>query len=166
MDSEQSSKVVRLTTSGGLVLRSYATPQEDAAYFKLQNENREHIAQFGNIIFDTEQAVQESHKKPDSIDLGIWKEDTLIGNACIAITDGSQAELGIWLAKTAEGHGYATDVFKAITKYAVSNYKRVFAEVDPTNARSIRLMQRVGYVTDGQIVARDWGKALVFELMQ
>jgi RimJ/RimL family protein N-acetyltransferase len=54
---------------------------------------------------------------------------------------------------------------KTVTKYTQAKYNRVFAEVDPRNARSIKLLRRIGYFepNPGKEVNRDWGSALVFE---
>jgi RimJ/RimL family protein N-acetyltransferase len=158
-----------LYTDGGLVLRQYATPEDDVTYLKIQNENREHIAEFGNKIYETSQEVREARLNSKGIlRMGIWKDDELIGEVCVASKDGEEAEMGIWIAKHETGHGYATSVLQTATSYAVSKFRRVFAEVDPKNSISINLLKRAGYSDTGKTVERNWANepALIFEPAQ
>ena len=156
-----------LHTDDSLILRQYSTPEDDRAYFKVQNENREHIAEFGNKIYETLDEVKKARINPNGkIRMGIWIEGSLIGEVCIASKDGEEAEMGIWLVKSETGHGYATTVLKTASEYAITKYKRVFAEVEPNNVSSINLLKRAGYFEPepGKIVERNWGNALVFEV--
>lgn len=156
-----------LYTDDGLVLRQHATPEDDEAYFRLQNENHDHIARFNNKIFSTIDEVREARLNPKGvIRMGIYRDDVLIGEVGVASPHGEEAEIGIWLAENATGHGYGTSAVKAATDYALRKYKRVFSEVAPGNTDSIKLLKRVGYYEPepGRIVERKWGKALVFEV--
>ncbi len=158
-----------LHTEEGLFLRQYSSPEDDLTYLKVQNENLEHIAEFGNKIYKTLDEVKEARLNPNGIiRVGIWKEDVLIGEACIASKDGEEAEMGIWITKAVTGHGYATSVMKTLTAYAISKYRRVFAEVDVDNINSINLLRRVGYCEKepGRVVRRKWGRALVFDAIK
>jgi len=154
-----------LYTDNGLLLRQYSTPEDDTAYLELENANRDHIAEFGNKIYETLEDVRKARLNPELLRLGIWEEDNLIGEVCIASKDGKEAEMGVLLAKDSTGHGYATSALLEATNYAQENYERVFAEVAPDNERSISLLQRAGYVepSPGEVVQRDWGNALILE---
>lgn len=74
-----------------------------------------------------------------------------------------EAEIGILLDKDAAGHGYASAAVTALTEFTNPRFTRVYAEVAPDNAKSIALLNRSGYQASGEVVERDWGKALVFE---
>jgi RimJ/RimL family protein N-acetyltransferase len=166
LDAEIMPNPFTLFTEDGLVIRQYAVPEDDHAFFKLQNDNYEHIVEFGNKIYETLDEVKEARINPQGvIKLGVSKEGVLIGDACIAGKDDEEAELGIVLAKDATGHGYATSVLKTLTDYSLAHYERVFAEVSPNNVRSIALMRRCGYFEPepGKVFQREWGEALVFE---
>jgi len=159
---------VTLYTDDGIVLRQYATPEDDLIFFAIQNENREHIAEFGNKIYETLDEVKEARLNPKgAMRMGIWREGILIGEVCAVSKDGEEAEMGIWLAKNVTGHGYATSVLKTASVYAASKFRRVFAEVDPENSNSINLLKRAGYHDTGETVERDWANepVLVFELL-
>jgi RimJ/RimL family protein N-acetyltransferase len=150
---------VILHADHGLTLRQYIGPEDDKSYFRVQNENREHIARYGNKIFETIEEVEEARINPKGVfRLGVWKDDDLVGEVCIAEKEGDQAEMGIWIAENMTGRGYATSVMKTATQYALPRYSRVFAEVDPRNTSSIELLKRCGYLATGETVRRDWSE--------
>lgn len=168
MNTEPQSKLVIDTTMPGLVLRQMLTRQDDEQYFEFQNRNIDHITEFGNSI-DGSVAEVTARRLEHGGDgrFGIWFEDRLVGMVGYS-TKGHEreAEIGILLDKDATGKGIATASIRALTDYAKARFDRVFAEVEPDNTKSISLMNRTGYTTDGAIVERDWGKALVFEAPQ
>ena len=72
----------------------------------------------------------------------------LIGDCgfCVLESDPSQVEIGIALNPIMQGNGYAAEALRALLDYLLNKIgkRRVFGSVDPRNARSIALMQRVG----------------------
>lgn len=74
-----------------------------------------------------------------------------------------EAAIGILLDKDFTSRGIATASVKTLTEYTKSRFDRVFAEVRPDNEDSIKLMDRAGCRTNGQVIETKWGKALVFE---
>lgn len=75
-------------------------------------------------------------------------------------TESRQAEIGITLAPAYQGHGYATEVMKAIFDYLLARLgkHRVFASVDPCNQPSMALMQRLGMRKEAHLVESLWFK--------
>ncbi len=59
--------------------------------------------------------------------------------------------LGYHLAKTAEGHGYMTEVVAAAVEYVAKQWgvHRVQAFYDPANIKSAKLLERVGFRVEG-----------------
>ena len=55
-------------------------------------------------------------------------------------------ELGITLAPSAQGQGYATETVQALLRYLFADLEkhRVTASVDPRNTASVALFERVG----------------------
>jgi RimJ/RimL family protein N-acetyltransferase len=64
-----------------------------------------------------------------------------------------QAEFGITLAPGFQGRGYATEALRAVLRYLAVDLRkhRVFARVDPRNARSVALLERVGMRWEGHL---------------
>ena len=65
------------------------------------------------------------------------------------------AELGFILCPKAQGKGFAKASVKLILTQAfgVLNLRRVFADIDPDNQRSIQLVERLGYQYEGRLRA-------------
>ena len=61
--------------------------------------------------------------------------------------DGEAAEVNYLLASEAQRKGYATEAIQKLIRYAseVWNCKRVIAEIHEENARSISLVERIGF---------------------
>ena len=72
-------------------------------------------------------------------------------------TDGS-VEIGYGLAPSAQGHGYATEAVQALVALArAQGAATVVAMTDPGNAASHRVLERCGFVRDGEIESGDDG---------
>jgi hypothetical protein len=94
---------LQLNTVDGLELRQYVGADDDRKYLDLQKRNREHIAEFGNRVYEGLRQVREAREGPKGkMRLGIWSGEQLIGEAAIG-ENGDEAELGLWLDKNATG---------------------------------------------------------------
>lgn len=155
-----------------VILRELATPADDIVYFEAVQENPEHVDNYLNEVaskYDTLEKVRDRRLNAgDDIRMGIWHNDEFTGSISARVNedDKTQAEIGLWLRKSAVGHGYATLAIRALTTHVRSRFARVFAEVHPNNEASINALGRAGYhQTD--VVEREWSgetvKALVFE---
>jgi len=74
--------------------------------------------------------------------------DRLIGDVGVRPTeDGRQAEIGFTIVPADQRHGYATEAVRGLLGhlFGVLGKHRVFASVDPENAPSIALLERVGF---------------------
>ena len=75
----------------------------------------------------------------------------VIGDAGIHFLDtdskNKQVEIGYTLDRNSRGKGYAIEALSAIIDYLFShlNNHRITASVDPTNAASIKLIERLGF---------------------
>jgi aminoglycoside 6'-N-acetyltransferase len=71
-----------------------------------------------------------------------------------------QADLGFTLAPAYQGQGYATEAVRRVVKHLFTErgLHRVSAECDARNARSARLLERVGFRREGHRIANTWIK--------
>ena len=62
-----------------------------------------------------------------------------------------RAEIGFALGRASWGCGYATEALHALVAHAFESLdlRRLEADVDPRNARSIRLLERLGFRPEG-----------------
>lgn len=152
------------TDMPGLILRHITTLADDEQHVEYMHRNREHLAEFGNTVDETvEDAIKRRLESGDG-QFGIWYNDKLIGTVAYQTEHSdTEAAMGISLDKDETGRGYATAALKALTRYAVTRFDRVYAEVEVGNTNSINLLQRSGFQTNGQVVELKWGSALIFE---
>jgi len=73
---------------------------------------------------------------------------TMLGDCGLHFLDKNsyQAEIGFTIYPPYQGHGYAAETVKAMMGYLFSELgkHRVFADVDPRNTPSVRVLERVG----------------------
>jgi RimJ/RimL family protein N-acetyltransferase len=110
------------------------------------NDTRDYIrTTMGNWILRTE------------LSLGIFAHDTgaFLGGTGLHIQswDIPAFEIGYWLRKSAEGHGYVTESTRLLTTFAFDGLaaQRVVIRCDARNSRSAAIPQRLGYVLEGTL---------------
>jgi len=60
-------------------------------------------------------------------------------------------EIGYWLRKSAEGHGYMTEAVRLLTDFAMGKLEanRIMIQCDERNTHSANVARRLGYVQEG-----------------
>ncbi len=116
--------------------------------------------------------------KPGSwYQLGLFLRDSweLCGDCGIHVQehDPRQVEIGIILAPAFHGRGLATEAVKAVMGYLFSQLgkHRVFGSVDPRNAPSMALLERVGMRKEAHFVKSlwfkgDWADDVIFAMLK
>ena len=74
--------------------------------------------------------------------------------------DARQAEIGFTLARSFQGQGYAHEAVARLLDYLFGDLMlhRVRANIDPLNAASQRLLERLGMRLEGQLLESLWYK--------
>lgn len=85
------------------------------------------------------------------------KNGELIGDLSLN-RRGPQAELGITLARHAQGHGYASEAIRALLNFTFQDLKlhRVHASIDPRNHAVGQLLRHVGFRHEGTHLKSYW----------
>ena len=67
------------------------------------------------------------------------------------------AEIGYILSREYWGKGFASEAVSAVVAHGfdILRFRRIFADVDPENASSIRLLESIGFVREGRFRA-EW----------
>lgn len=62
-------------------------------------------------------------------------------------------EIGYWIRRDAEGHGYVTETARLLTEYAFAalDARRVFIRCDARNTRSAAVAGRAGFALEGRL---------------
>ncbi|MBS1953156.1 MAG: GNAT family N-acetyltransferase [Cyanobacteria bacterium SZAS-4] len=95
----------------------------------------------------------------NQVGIELVNDGSLIGDCGIHILDDTRiAEFGITLDPKHHSKGYATEAVKAVIELLFSKYEkhRVFASVDPRNAPSLALMERLGMRKEGHFIESLW----------
>ena len=66
---------------------------------------------------------------------------------------GNQAEIGFMFRPDAQGHGLAFEAASRLIEHAVHvrGFRRIYADVDPENAASIKLIEKLGLTYEGRL---------------
>jgi [ribosomal protein S5]-alanine N-acetyltransferase len=111
---------------------------------------------------DTDAALQAFRRMLQSRGisfLAVIERETgrLIGDAGLYPVEGADGdvEIGYTLARDAWGRGYATEAATALVEHARTTLSatRVVATVDPANAASKHVLEKVGMTADGERIA-------------
>jgi len=75
------------------------------------------------------------------------------GVATLAVTHGGVGELGYWVRADRAGQGIATEACRAAVRFGfdVLSLYRIEARVGLANSRSLRVVDKVGFVREGTL---------------
>ncbi len=114
-----------------------------------------------NIGYDKEDLDQMSEtrsypsKMPEKISFKIEKENEIIGEVSFSRLRwfNRKAELSLILKKEHQEKGYAKKILKTIIDFAFNrmNLHRLEAEIIKTNERSLKLIESLGFVFEGEL---------------
>ena len=97
---------------------------------------------------------------PSSVDRRSWavtrKDDRMLGFVSAGLRRPGVSEIGYLFARETWGQGVAREALAALlTQLFGEGMRRVFADIDPDNAPSIRLVERLGFTLEGRLRA-EW----------
>ena len=164
--------------TGRLLLRPLAPEDGDAlfVYRSLPEVYRFQSFRPGSV-HDAEEFIARStcaFNVPGAwFQLGIClKGGELIGDLGLHFTDGEQAEIGYTVAPAHQGRGYACEAAEAALECLFTALKkhRVTASVDPENAPSVRLLEKLGMRREAHFIqswrsAEGWRDDCVYALL-
>ena len=97
---------------------------------------------------------------------GVWKREgsALLGAVGTHLRSTAEIEVGYWFASASQGLGLASEAVTGVMLVLLDNYpeRRIVAECKPENKASWRLLERVGFQTDGAGDARPGRQRLIF----
>ena len=113
--------------------------------------------------YKEENAIEFIKYANDTLDEGVEyhfgiflkKDSTLIGVVGFMHVDrvNKKAELGYWIGKRYQGHGYATEALGIILHFGFLNLglERVYAQTFSFNEGSKRLLEHIGFTLEGRL---------------
>lgn len=130
--------------------------------FALVDRNREHLGRwlpwvpFVQQVDDSRKFIRDAQAGWDAqqnLELGIWKEDTLVG--CIGLHKlnrlHNKTSFGYWLGEEYQGEGIMTRAVEALVRYCfeVQKFHRVVIRAAVENSASRAIPERLGFVQEG-----------------
>jgi RimJ/RimL family protein N-acetyltransferase len=90
---------------------------------------------------------------------------TLLGTVGTHLRGDSALEIGYWFAAIARGRGLAAEAVRSIAETVAGTFpdRVIYAECRPENGASWHLLEKIGFVADGNEGKRPGRKKLVFE---
>ncbi len=154
-----------------LVLRVVApTPENAEMIFRIIEQNREYLTAWqGHIEYlrtvdDVKQNLEFRHnqiEKNEGILFGIYKNDELIGRIRFFDIKDNGCEIGYWLIKSANGHGYMTEALSALeTELFKFGFDKIILDVDAGNTPSENVAKRNGYKLEKRLPMASWAKCV------
>lgn len=108
--------------------------------------------------------AKDRPSKGDWFQVGLYLQSTdeMVGDIGIHLLENSpnQAELGISLCPTHQKHGYAQEALRGVFDYLFVDLciRRIIGSVDPRNAPSISLLERIGMRKEAHFIQSYWSK--------
>ena len=84
----------------------------------------------------------------------------LIGSVSLIVGEHRQGEIGFTFHPDHQGHGYATEAARAVLRIAFEDYDlhRVYGRLEPRNAASARVLEKLGMRLEGLLRENEWVK--------
>ena len=155
-----------------VLVRPYRTG-DGPALFEAVEESRNHIEPWlpwghhHKTVVDSEACARRFHSNwvtREDLILSVWDRSTgrYLGGCGLhrANWDVPSFEIGYWLRKSAEGHGYMTETVQLLMALAFDTLKanRVYIHCAAANVRSSSIPKRLGFVHEGTL--RNQGRNL------
>ena len=116
-------------------------------------------------LTDAEQLILGDDDGRDSF-CGVWKRESsaLLGAVGTHLRGTAEIEVGYWFASASQGLGLASEAVTGVMLVLLNNYpeRQIVAECKPKNKASWRLLERVGFQTDGAGDARPGRQRFIF----
>lgn len=166
-----------------LVLRVVApTAENSTKLLSIINQNRDYFmdwqGHFGELK-NVEDVVAYLNKRANQIKTNqgvcfyIYQNDNIIGRIRFFNIQDNVCEIGYWLIKSANGHGYMSEALSALeTELFKFGFDKIILDIDDGNTHSENLAKRNGYKLVKRLPMASWAKcvgkcdSLIYEKIQ
>lgn len=154
-----------------LVLRVVAPTAENATkLLSIIDQNRDYFmdwqGHFGelNTVEDVEGYLNKRSnqvKTNQGVCFYIYQNDNIIGRIRFFNIQDNGCEIGYWLIKSANGHGYMSEALSALeTELFKFGFNKITLDIDNGNIHSENLAKRNGYTLDKRLPMASWAKCV------
>ena len=154
-----------------LVLRVVApTPENAEMIFRIIEQNREYLEawqghfEYLRNVSEVRQKLEQRYAQianNEGVLFGIYKNDELIGRIRFFDIKDNGCEIGYWLIKSANGHGYMSEALSALeTELFKFGFNRITLDIDAGNTASENVAKRNGYKLEKRLPMASWAKCV------
>lgn len=133
-----------------LILRNFEKEDYDDLYEFLSQRKDDEYEAYPGITYESGKEHMKYRVGNDEFYVIELKENKkVIGNIYFGNRDFEAKEMGYIINKNYQRKGYASEAAKAVIEYAFThNVHRVFAECDPRNECSWKLLEHLGFLRE------------------
>lgn len=154
-----------------LILRVVEPTKENATkLLNIINQNRDYFmewqAHFGELK-TVDDVVAYLNKRANQIKTNqgvcfyIYQNDNIIGRIRFFGIQDNGCEIGYWLIKSANGHGFMSEALTALeTELFTFGFNKITLDIDNGNTHSENLAKRNGYILDKRLPMASWAKCV------
>lgn len=148
-----------LPVSDSIALRQLH-PDDAGKLFTLVDSNRTHLSAWlpwvedSTSAQDTREFIESTlHKRQTgaAYEYGIFLDGQLVGHASLMhVNDGSELEIGYWIAEQTSGRGVTTAAAKALTDFGFGELglDKIVIKAEPANVASNKIAEKLGYTLE------------------
>lgn len=154
-----------------LVLRVVLPTKENAAtLLNIVDQNRDYLmdwqGHFGELK-TVDDVLAYLNKRANQIEINqgicfyIYHNDNIIGRIRFFNVKDNGCEIGYWLIKSANGHGYMSEALSALESELFKfGFDNITLDIDNGNTRSEKLAKRNGYKLNKRLPMASWAKCI------
>ena len=154
-----------------LVLRLVApTPENAEMILRIIEQNREYLEawqghfEYLRNVNEVRQKLEQRYAQianNEGVLFGIYKNDELIGRIRFFDIKDNGCEIGYWLIKSANGHGYMSEALSALeTELFKFGFNKIALDIDAGNTPSEHVAICNGYVLEKRLPMASWAKCV------
>ncbi|MBO7656740.1 MAG: GNAT family N-acetyltransferase [Alphaproteobacteria bacterium] len=154
-----------------LVLRLVApTPENAEMILRIIEQNREYLEawqghfEYLRNVSEVRQKLEQRYAQianNEGVLFGIYKNDELIGRIRFFDIKDNGCEIGYWLIKSANGHGYMSEALSALeTELFKFGFNKIALDIDAGNTPSEHVAICNGYVLEKRLPMASWAKCV------
>ncbi len=154
-----------------LVLRVVLPTQANAeTFFNIIEQNRDYLeawqGHFGALhtVEDVKKKLEHRYSQiasNEGILFGIYKDDNLIGRIRFFNVKDKSCEIGYWLVKKENGHGFMSEALTALESELFKfDFQKIIMDIDAGNIPSENIAKRNGYKLEKRLPMASWAKCV------
>lgn len=154
-----------------LVLKVLLPALENAKMIlEIIEQNRDYLEEWQghfmslHTVEDVQKKLESRHAKMlnnQGVMFGIYRDNNLIGRIRFFNVKDTECEIGYWLIKSVNGHGFMSEALKALESELFKfGFDKIILNIDAGNEKSQNVANRNGYKLEKTVPMASWAKCV------